>query len=494
MRLSSYYDDLKPVKIEGEDDPEITGISCDSRSTKPGDLFFCIKGYKHDGHLFGPEAIVAGASAVVAEREVPHPDDVPLIYAKDTRKSLALSASRFYGYPAEHLSITGFTGTNGKTTGTYALGSILQNAGLKAGVIGTLNLKMGNEEYPLINTTPESVDLQKYFAMMQERGITHVNMEVSSHSLVLDRVYGIPFNVAVFTNITQDHLDFHKNMNEYLKAKLQLFSMIKPGGTGVVCLDDPHALDFIKACKEKVITYGFMETADVRATEITYSTDGTTFKWIYPRGEYPVRLGITGFFNLQNLLGASAAALALGIPPEKIVRGLEEFKGIKGRFQRVTRGQPFLVMIDYAHTPGGIESVLQAARPLTKNKLNIVLGCGGDRDKEKRPLMSGAASRLADKVYLTSDNPRSEDPQSIIADMECGIKDQGKKYEIEPDRRTAIEKALTEAREGDTIIIAGKGHESYQIFSDRKIHFDDSEVAGEILEELGYEERDTTQK
>ncbi|MCD6310102.1 MAG: UDP-N-acetylmuramoyl-L-alanyl-D-glutamate--2,6-diaminopimelate ligase [Candidatus Eremiobacteraeota bacterium] len=489
MRLSHYFDILKPIKVEGDADPEVKGISCDSRTIKPGEVFFCLKGYKYDGHLFAPEAIIEGACAIVAEREIPHPDDVPLVYVKETRKSLALASSRFYGNPAENLTISGFTGTNGKTTGTYALGSIIKSAGLNTGSIGTLSLRIGDEDIPLINTTPESTELHKFFAMMQERGITHVNMEVSSHSLVMDRVFGINFTVAVFTNITREHFDFHKSMKEYLKAKLKLFKMIKPGGTGVICLDDPHAKDFINACEEKVVTYGFMENADVRAKEITYRTDGITFKWVNSRGVYPVKLKVTGFFNLQNLLGASAAALALNIPSEKIVNGLEEFEGIKGRFQRVESGQPFQVMIDYAHTPAGIESVLRAARPITSNKLRIVLGCGGDRDKEKRPLMGSTASRLADKVYLTSDNPRSEEPESIIADIECGMNRKSNNYEIEPDRRTAIEKALTEAREGDTVIIAGKGHEDYQIFSDRKIHFDDVEVAKEILEELGYEEK-----
>lgn len=469
-----------------------SGLAYDSRRVKPGFVFFAIKGFAQDGHDYVVDAVRRGAVGVVVEKAVEVPDGVLLVRVPDTRLALAVAAARFYGCPGHRLRLVGVTGTNGKTTTTHLISALYQARGEKVGLIGTLYAKIGDIIMPGERTTPESLDLQALLYQMLEEGATAVVMEVSSHALALKRVAGLEFDVAVFTNLTQDHLDFHRDTEEYFKAKAALFTeLIKPGvkrgpKLSVLNIDDPYGMRLSAVSNGRIITYGVDGVADVRARDIVLTGAGTRFVAEGPWGKVPVGLKLVGQFNVYNSLAAFAVGLGEGFPPEEMARVLEGVPAVPGRFERVDMGQDFSVVVDYAHTPDGLENVLRAARALTRRRVIVVFGCGGDRDPTKRPLMGEIAGKLADFTVVTSDNPRSEDPLAIITAIEAGLRraSGGERYVVEPDRRQAIAIALGKARAGDVVVIAGKGHEDYQIIGNVKLPFDDRQVAAEILRDL----------
>jgi UDP-N-acetylmuramoyl-L-alanyl-D-glutamate--2,6-diaminopimelate ligase len=476
--------------LEGDPAVDIRGIAYDSRQVKPGDLFVCIKGFRFDGHLFIDDAVERGAAAVAAEsgRKVRNLS-VPVIYVPDTRRALGLFSAYFYGYPSRKLRLIGVTGTNGKTTTTYLIKSILESAGCKAGLIGTIHNMIGDQVIPTERTTPEAADLQGLFSQMAADGCQFAVMEVSSHALSLQRTAGTEFDIAVFTNLSQDHLDFHDNLQDYLEAKASLFSGLEGQGdhckAAVLNGDDQHSLYIAERSKAPVITYGIHTAADYRARDIDIRPGGLTYRLEHAGEALEVRLPITGYFNVYNSLAALAACRAAGIEPAAAVEGLSKASPVPGRLEPVDLGQDFAVMVDYAHTPDGLENVLETIRDLTKSRTIVVFGCGGDRDKGKRAVMGEIAGRLADVVIVTSDNPRSESPELICEAVGAGVKRTiGDKYwEIAVDRRQAIRRAISLAEAGDTVLIAGKGHEDYQILADGIIHFDDREEASRALEE-----------
>lgn len=470
---------------------KITGMTHDSRKVRPGDLFVALKGHKQDGHDKAMEAVRAGAAAVVAERVLGL--TVPVAVVSSTQKVLSTLAARFYRFPSRDMTIVGVTGTNGKTTITYMLESIFSAAGLSSGVMGTVNYRWKNTVEKAPNTTPLALELQQMLYRMKSEGVTHVAMEVSSHSLVLDRVDDVSFSTAVFTNLTRDHLDFHKTMEDYFFAKALLFDILASsvGGAKNKCAiinrDDAWADKFLSRVKTQSMTYGLKSISPLSAVDLKLNATGTSFSLIGAKGRFPFRLNTVGTHNIYNALAAAGAALSLGIPMEKIQKGLEGLAGIPGRLERVTgpKPMPFQVFVDYAHTDDALRNVLDTLRPLTARRLITVFGCGGDRDRTKRPLMGAMATKKSDHVVVTSDNPRTEDPSSITADIEEGIRGAGNtNYEVVLDRAEAIRKALLSAREGDVVLIAGKGHETYQIFKDRTIDFDDREAARAIMRTL----------
>ncbi len=488
VRLQSLVEDVPGSRQIGDPGAEVTGIAYDSRRVKPGDLFVAIRGRVHDGHDFIGPARQAGASAVMVEDEV-RAGAGPGIVVPDSRHALGIVSSRFFGYPSQSLKVMGVTGTNGKTTTTYLLRSILRAAGRQVGLIGTVAHFLGDQSVPAERTTPESYDLQALFAQMKERGLTHVVMEVSSIALELWRLAGTDMDVGVFTNLTQDHLDFHVSLEAYRDAKARLFASIEPraGRFAVVNADDPASRHMAEHSRVHVWTYSYEDPmSDVCAERVELLPGGSRFLLTGPSGRAPVRLHLAGRFNVENALAAATAALGEGVDVETIARGLGAVQGVPGRLQSVNEGQPFGVIVDYAHTPDGLERVLEATREFTRGRVLLVFGCGGDRDRQKRPLMGRVAARLADRIFLTSDNPRSEDPQTILDEVAAGIRAEGVRPQlVEIDRRVAIRSALQEARAGDTVLIAGKGHETYQILGDRVIPFSDAEVAADILREGG---------
>jgi UDP-N-acetylmuramoyl-L-alanyl-D-glutamate--2,6-diaminopimelate ligase len=463
----------------------VRGIAYDSRKVEPGYVFVAIEGFRTDGHLFAGEALEKGAAALVVSKPVAVPGEVPLVRVPDTRLALALLAARFYGYPGHRLKLTGVTGTNGKTTTTYLLRAVYRRAGARVGLIGTVANWIGERKIPVTHTTPESLDLQKILAEMAGAGVDTVVMEVSSHALALKRVAGCRFDTAVFTNLTQDHLDFHKDMQDYLGAKKILFEEAER--VAVINGDDPAAPELRKACRGgvRVVTYGIREKADVTAEKIDVHRKGTSFLAWTPWGEAALNLKLTGSFNVYNSLAALAAGGAAGIPLAAMAAALEEVAGVPGRFELVDRGQDFTVVVDYAHTPDGLENLLRTARQICTGRLVAVFGCGGDRDRTKRPLMGEIAARGSDLPVVTSDNPRTEDPLKIIADIEEGVRKVRRPgdYVVLPDRRQAIRYAIGSASAGDVVVIAGKGHEDYQIIGTEKFPFDDREEAARALEE-----------
>jgi UDP-N-acetylmuramoyl-L-alanyl-D-glutamate--2,6-diaminopimelate ligase len=463
----------------------VRGIAYDSRKVEPGYVFVAIEGFRTDGHLFAGEALEKGAAALVVSKPVAVPGEVPLVRVPDTRLALALLAARFYGYPGHRLKLTGVTGTNGKTTTTYLLRAVYRRAGARVGLIGTVANWIGERKIPVTHTTPESLDLQKILAEMAGAGVDTVVMEVSSHALALKRVAGCRFDTAVFTNLTQDHLDFHKDMQDYLGAKKILFEEAER--VAVINGDDPAAPELRKACRGgvRVVTYGIREKADVTAEKIDVHRKGTSFLARTPWGEAALNLKLTGSFNVYNSLAALAAGGAAGIPLAAMAAALEEVAGVPGRFELVDRGQDFTVVVDYAHTPDGLENLLRTARQICTGRLVAVFGCGGDRDRTKRPLMGEIAARGSDLPVVTSDNPRTEDPLKIIADIEEGVRKVRRPgdYVVLPDRRQAIRYAIGSASAGDVVVIAGKGHEDYQIIGTEKFPFDDREEAARALEE-----------
>lgn len=473
------------------DDIEITGVAYDSRRVEAGNLFVCIPGYRYDGHSFAQQAVAAGAYALVVERELIGLA-VPQIVVGDARESMGLIAAAFWGYPSRSLRIIGVTGTNGKTTTTYLVKSVLEEAGYKVGLVGTIKNLIGDQEVEAARTTPESSDLQALFAQMLQAGVSHVVMEVSSHAVSLKRISGTEFDTGIFTNITQDHLDFHKNFDNYLLAKAQFFARIgqdavKAGAKTVVLNGDDHSSSRIaEYVHVPTLTYGIKEESDLRAGEILLSQKGIEYMAHTPSGTARLQLKLLGEFNVYNSLAAVGAGLAEGISLDIIVRALGKAVGVRGRAELVDEGQDFAVVVDYAHTPDGLENILRTARGFTKNRLSVVFGCGGDRDRTKRPLMGQVAGSYADYTIITSDNPRSEEPAAICEDIVPGLEETAApgSYQVVVDRRQAIAQALANANPGDVVVIAGKGHEDYQIFKDKVIHFDDREEAAIILKSL----------
>ena len=477
------------VEATGDQSTRITGVQYDSRKVIPGDLFFCVPGAVHDGHDHAIEAAAAGAVALCAER--PTGAGVPEVFVTDVRRAMPLLCAAAFGHPANDLQMVGITGTNGKTTTAYLVNSILQAAGHKAGLIGTIETRIGDERRPGTRTTPESLDLQRLLAEMRDAGVDGVAMEVTSHALSLNRVDGIRYDSAAFTNLTQDHLDFHDSMEDYFAAKASLFDGHR-SEKGAINVDDPYGRRVMEEAKTPSIGFGASEGAEIRATDVELTPTGSTFTLTTPKGEARIKTSLVGPFNVSNCLAAAAATLQLGVPLDAIEEGTRALSAVPGRFESVDAGQPFAVIVDYAHTPDSLDNVLGAARRVAADgggRVIVAFGCGGDRDRGKRPLMGIVAARLADYVIVTSDNPRSEDPESIVGEIVEGVvseRAEGPDATL-VDRRAAIGRALQEARPNDVVVIAGKGHETGQEFADRTIPFDDRIVARELLAELGWE-------
>ncbi|MCM8781841.1 MAG: UDP-N-acetylmuramoyl-L-alanyl-D-glutamate--2,6-diaminopimelate ligase [Candidatus Omnitrophica bacterium] len=465
---------------------EYTGISDDSRTIKKGDIFFAIIGSKLDGHKFIQEAVRKGASAVVTDKDFKgEVNGIKIIRVSNPRITLGEFARDFYNRPSDRLKVIGITGTNGKTTVSYLLAEVLKKAGHQTGIIGTICHRWNDKIVKANNTTPGIIELQRLLNTMTEDSVEYCVMEVSSHSLDQDRVFGIDFNSAIFTNITSEHLDYHKQFSDYLAAKTKLFRMLKPARSAILNLDDEN-FDIIRRCTHaKIITYGVKKEADVRAEKIRIGLEKTEFLVKTKKVSFWVTTPLIGIFNVYNILAAISYALNEGMPLEIIKEAISNFKGAEGRLELVASGGDFKVFIDYAHTDNALENVLTALRGITKNRLILVFGCGGDRDTLKRPRMGKVASRLSDYFFITSDNPRSEDPLTIAKEIEKGIDKHFKNYKIILERFEAIREAVNIARKGDIILIAGKGHEKYQIIGAKTIPFSDREVAEQILSKKG---------
>ena len=466
-------------------DAEIRDVQHDSREVGPGDLYCAIVGRVHDGHAFMADALRAGAAAICASRPDEVPDGVPALIVRDTREALGLLAARVHGDPSRDLRVFGVTGTNGKTTTTYLLRHILRRAGRSVDLIGTVEQTVGGRGHHAHRTTPEATDLQRWLERMRDIGTQDVVMEVSSHALDMGRVHGMHFTGAVFTNLTQDHLDYHVTLDRYLSAKLRLFAMIPSNGFGAVNADDPASTAFLRALPGRPIRYGIEAPADLSARRIELRADGSSFDLSWAGREARVRLPIAGTYNVHNALAAAAAAIGGGVDLEAVAAALSDTDTPPGRFERVDRGQDFTVIVDYAHTPDGFAKLLGAVRAITRGRILMVFGCGGDRDRGKRPQMGALAASLADDVFITTDNPRSEDPAAISDQIVAGIRETGRtNFVCELDRRRAIRMALRAAHSGDAVVIAGKGHEDYQLIGDEVQHFSDREEAALGLEEI----------
>lgn len=465
------------------------GVQFDSRQVKPGDLFVAIKGFKTDGHQYIPQAIEKGACGVVLEDEKFIPESVPWIKVGDSRLALSRLAAFIFGYPSSKMRVIGITGTNGKTTTTFLVEKILSAAGRKVGLMGTIENRIAGKPVKTKFTTPEALELQQMFSTMVEEGVESVVMEVSSHALALNRVADCEFDAGVFTNLTQDHLDFHENAEDYFNSKALLFRGLGAGGkTGakyaVVNIDSPYARDIIRIVGVPVITYGINKEADVSASSIEVSPQGTAFTVTTASGKTELKLKLVGYFNVYNALAAYAVGIMENVAPNIIRSALEETSGVPGRFEAVNEGQPFGVIVDYAHTPDGLINILQTAREITSGRVITVFGCGGDRDRTKRPLMGEAVATYSDYCIVTSDNPRTEVPGAIIQDILPGVTKLTDEFVVIENRREAITQAIKMAREGDMVIIAGKGHENYQLVGNQVLHFDDREEASIALRSL----------
>lgn len=479
MRLDQLARDLASSDLVGDPGTDISSLQFDNRKVTQGALFFCVRGEKSDGHDFAPAAVEAGAAALVCEKRLDLA--VPQLVVGDTRASMAPIAACFNGYPTRDMKLAGITGTNGKTTTAFLLRDILEYAGLPSGLMGTVKQVVGGVEEEVVRTTPEAIDLQASFRRMLEAGDEACVMEVSSHAMVMHRADSIDFDLAVFTNLTQDHLDFHSDMEDYFQAKRLLFAA--GPGAAVVNVDDEYGRRL--ATEFDCLTYSANgAAADYSAVEVSFNAGGASFLLQSEHGDIPVTTMLPGSFNVANALAALAGAIALGVDPDEAVAGLADAGRVPGRFEPIDEGQDFAVLVDYAHTPDSVENVLRAARGLTDGRLISVIGAGGDRDRAKRPLMGRAGAELSDLAVITSDNPRSEDPAAIIEDVLAGIEDRDAVL-VEQDRDAAIGLAIREAGPGDTVVIAGKGHEQGQEFENgRKIPFDDREIARKHLREL----------
>ncbi len=463
-------------------DVAVVDLAYDARAVRPGSLFVCVPGSRADGHDFAADAVTRGAAALIVER--PLDLQVPQLVVSDARLAMALAADAFFGRPTRELEVAGVTGTNGKTTTAFVLYSILAAAGRRPGLLGTVEMRIGGERRPVTRTTPEAIDLQRTFRELLDAGDRSCAMEASSHASELKRLVGTRFRALVFTNLSQDHLDFHGTLEAYFDAKRKLF--VEPDVDGnrppaAVNVGDPHGRRLageLRGLGAQLVTFGLVDDADVRAEDLELTPSSTSLR----AAGLSLRPKLRGRFNVENVLAAVAASRLLGIGDDAIVKGVEHVAGVPGRFEAVDEGQPFAVLVDYAHTPEALENVLAEARRLTPARLLCVFGCGGDRDRAKRPLMGEVVSRLADRAIVTSDNPRSEEPRAIIDEILAGMDGE---EEIEPDRAAAIARAIEEAEEGDVVVIAGKGHEQGQEFRDGTIPFDDREVARDALRRLG---------
>ncbi|WP_027624723.1 UDP-N-acetylmuramoyl-L-alanyl-D-glutamate--2,6-diaminopimelate ligase [Clostridium lundense] len=481
MKLKEMLKGLNYEITKGSDEIEVNNIQYDSRNINKGDLFFAIQGYSTDGHKYIPTAAEKGAVVVIYDEDVENLPECTMIKVEDSRKAMALISSNFYGNPKNKLKIIGITGTNGKTTSTFMIKSILEEAGFKVGLLGTIANYIGDKKLHSDRTTPESLEIHKLFKEMVQQGVDYCVMEVSSHSLYLDRVYGIKFSQAIFTNLTQDHLDFHKTFENYYEAKLLLF---KNSENSIINWDDEYGKRIYNDINENKLTYSIEKDSDLKAEKIKMHSRGVQFTVNYDGKEKEINIHIPGRYNILNSLGSALACLNEGIDLEVIKNGLENMNGVPGRCEIVTKNYNlgYEVIVDYAHTPDGLENILKTAREFTEGRLISVFGCGGDRDKTKRPIMGKIGTELSDIAIVTSDNPRSEEPLSIIEDIKNGIEKDN--YIVVENRRQAIKKAMEIAKKCDVIVVAGKGHEDYQILKDRTIHFDEREIIKEIIEEL----------
>jgi UDP-N-acetylmuramoyl-L-alanyl-D-glutamate--2,6-diaminopimelate ligase len=476
MDLERVIAALAPTDVVRRAPVDIQELAYDARAVSPGALFFCVPGSRADGHEFAAEAVANGAVALVVER--PLELEVPQLVVHDARRSMGVAADEYFERPTEELELAGVTGTNGKTTTAFLLYSILAAGGRRPGLLGTIESRVGGERRPALRTTPEAIDLQRSFREMLDGGDRSCAMEATSHGSELGRLDRVRFSALVFTNLTQDHLDFHGTIERYFDAKRRLFTEERP--PAAVNVGDPYGRRLADELQghDRLVTFGFVDDADLQPDGLDLGPRGARFT----AGGLELETRLRGRFNVENVLGAVAAARLLGIEDEAIARGVRELRGVPGRFEAVDEGQPFAVLVDYAHTPDSLENVLRTARGLAQHRLICVFGCGGDRDRGKRPLMGRIASELADLAIVTSDNPRSEEPDAIIGEIVAGASGE---VEVEPDRREAIARAIGAASEGDVVVIAGKGHEQGQQFADHTVPFDDRDVAREALRRLG---------
>ena len=482
MTLAEALRDAHTISIPPE--VEIRGLEYDSRKVEPGAAFFAFPGEIVDGHRFIAQAVERGAVAVVSERECDEGCGVAWVQVEHGRRALAVACRNFYGRPDERLKLIGVTGTNGKTTTVYLIDSILRAAGFTTARFGTIEHRIASKAIPAINTTPESLDVVRMLRELVDLGGSYASLEASSHALEIGRIHGLEFHVAVFTNLSQDHLDFHPDMAAYARAKRRLFdgAGARPPKYGVVNVDDEVGRELARGNGFEATTYAVEGQAKLRAVEIHADFDGLRFEVQGPG--ISIRSSLMGLFNVYNILAAVGVGLACDVAPETIVAGVEACQGIPGRFESVREGQEFLVVVDYAHTDSALENLISSARALSGGRIITLFGCGGDRDRSKRPLMGEVAGRLSDRVIVTSDNPRTEDPLTIIADAEIGLQRVAANYSRTPDREAAIHQALSEAGPGDIVLLAGKGHETYQAVGHEKHPFDDRETARQVLRSL----------
>ncbi|MBA5865702.1 MAG: UDP-N-acetylmuramoyl-L-alanyl-D-glutamate--2,6-diaminopimelate ligase [Nitrospira sp. CR1.3] len=490
--VSALQGRVEIVEQRGNLNQPVVAVTDDSRAVAAGSLFMAVRGERVDGHAFIAQALQAGAVGVVTQAPV-EAGTLPYVRVSDSRKALGYMGSRFYGDPSARLTMVGVTGTNGKTTTTYLCKALLEGIGRRVGLIGTVAYQIGQETIPASHTTPGALELQRLLAKMTEAKLNAVVMEVSSHALALDRTAGCEYDAAVFTNLTQDHLDFHRTMEEYFQAKLRLFTELgrgeKAGQRAIVNMDDPRGPQVRAACRVPVWGYALTGKTDLKAERVKLSMNGTTFAAATPSGTFSVESRLVGEHNVYNLLGAIGVALHAGATCNQVRDAVAQVTNVPGRFERVSAGQDFTVVVDYAHTEDALRRLLAAAQELKTHRIITVFGCGGDRDRGKRPKMGRAAVEYSDVVILTSDNPRTEDPMAILREVEIGVRDVLQRrsqveYHLVPDRREAIGTAVRLAQSGDIVLIAGKGHEDYQIVGTKKFHFDDREVAREAIQQL----------
>lgn len=487
MKLSNVIKGLEIIAVSGSLDIEVSGLCIDSRTLSRGDIFIALKGAGFDGRHFIGQAVESGASAVILEGSASAPvKEVPCVIVRDSRAALACISGNFHGHPSEKLDVLGVTGTNGKTTTAYLIRSMLKAAGHSVGMIGTISYMIGDEAADAPFTTPEAPEFQGLLRKMLDSGCGYVVSEVSSHALSQMRVDGTRFRVAVFTNLTRDHLDFHKDMHTYFNAKKRLFTELLDGAS-VVNVDDPYGSELASALKGNVLTFGIETQADIMARDITNTREGLSFELVSDSGSIGIESELVGMFNVYNILSAAGACLALGVEGKHIASGVRDMGPVEGRFRRVEAGQDFLCIVDFAHTEDALERLIRTTREFTEGRIITVFGCGGDRDRSKRPAMGKAATSLSDYTVITSDNPRGEDPMEIINGILTGVV--GDSYETVPDRAEAIRRAVVMARKGDTVIIAGKGHEAYQEVRGVRYGFSDTDKASESIAGLQGERR-----
>jgi UDP-N-acetylmuramoyl-L-alanyl-D-glutamate--2,6-diaminopimelate ligase len=490
MKLDEVFAGIELVEGPGDVPVSVSHLACHTGKIETGTLFFALRGAASDGNKYVPEAIRRGAVAIASEqpRAAEVPAGIPWLRLRDGRKSLALAAANFYAHPARALKLAAVTGTNGKTTTTHLIDSILKATGRGTGLFGTIAYHTPRGEYPAPNTTPESLDLQGFLAEIRDAGGKVAVLEASSHALAMDRLWGLQFAAAVFTNLTREHMDYHKTFDDYFAAKRRLFEGTGAGAPGmaVINTDDAYGKLLAGIPKSK-LTYGLESGADITTPKFSLSFSGLKFTAHTPAGKMEIESPLVGRINVYNILAAVGAAVALNIPRDAIEKGIRNLESVSGRFQRVEMGQPFLVIVDYAHTDDALENLIRTARELNpKGRVVTLFGCGGGKDRTKRPVMGEVAGKHSDLVVLSSDNPRSEDPLRIISDIVVGLQKVQGKYLIEPDREKAIGVAFDHAKAGDIVLLAGKGHETYQILSDRTLDFDEREVARRVLQQRGF--------